>query len=153
MPTTKKESFIFTMMMCSFMVLFMSMYNVARIHGINEQFTMNVLKGLPLGILVAFIADWFLVGNIAKKIAFTIIKENDPIHKKAIIISTFMVMGMVLVMSLFGAVVGVGLSSMTLRVWMINIPLNLIVALPLQLLIAGPLVRLGFGKIFRKQMQ
>ncbi len=33
MPTNKRESLIFTIIMCFCMVLWMSIYNVARVHG------------------------------------------------------------------------------------------------------------------------
>lgn len=148
MPTNRKESFVFTLMMCSLMVLVMSLYNVARIHGVSENLILNTLKAFPLGFLVALLADWFLVGPLAKKLAFKFIKPEDAMIKKAIIISSCMVVGMVLIMSLFGAFMGVGLSSDLLLVWLINVPLNFIVAYPLQILVAGPLVRFSFSKIY-----
>ncbi len=148
MPKNKKESFVFTLMMCSLMVLVMSIYNVARIHGVSENLLIDTLKGFPLAFVVALAADWFLVGPLAKKLAFKFIKPEDAMIKKAIIISSCMVVGMVLVMSLFGSLMGVGLSANLLLVWLINIPLNFIVAYPLQILVAGPLVRFGFVRIY-----
>ena len=47
-----------------------------------------------------------------------------------------MVCGMVILMSLYGAVEQAGISEQTLMVWLTNIPKNFIAALPLQLLIA-----------------
>ena len=148
MPRNKKESLVFTTMMCAVMVLCMSAYNVARIHGIGEHYLRNVLFGFPLGFAVAYAADWFVVGPVAKKIAYKFIKDEDPIIKKVLIISSCMVTSMLIIMFLFGAVMGVGISALTLKVWMINIPLNFIVALPLQIVVAGPLVRFGFTKIY-----
>jgi len=148
MPKNKKESFVFTLMMCSLMVFVMSLYNVTRIHGVSNSLLIDALKGFPLGFIVALVADWFLVGPLAKKIAFKFIKPDDPMLKKAITISSCMVVGMVFIMSLFGAIMGVGLSSDLLIIWLVNIPLNFIVAYPLQIVLVGPLVRFGFSKIY-----
>lgn len=148
MPVNKKESLVFSLMMCGFMVFFMSIYNVVRIYGVTELLIQQVWMGFPLGFVVAFIADWFFVGPFAKKIAYRYLKQEDPIWKKVVLISTSMVTGMVLVMSLYGAILGVGLSSKTLVVWLMNIPFNFIVALPLQIGLAGPIVRLVFRSIF-----
>ncbi len=147
MPKNKKESFIFTLMMCTIMVLVMSFYNVIRIHGMTEHVMLDTIKSFPLAFVIAFTADWVIVGHIAKRVAFRIIKPEDPMIKKAIIISSFMVIGMVIIMSLFGAFMCSGFSMNIFAVWMMNIPMNFIVAYPLQILIAGPIVRFGFGKI------
>jgi hypothetical protein len=149
MPKNKKESFVFTIMMCSMMVLVMSAYNALRIHGQSHMFFKSVLIGFPLGFAVAFLADWFVVGPLAKKIAFMFIQKEDTLRKKGMIISICMVTGMVIVMSLFGAVMGVGISQSTFKIWLINMPMNFVVALPLQLLLVGPAVRRGFSKLYR----
>lgn len=148
MPVNKRESMIFTLLMCAFMVFIMSAYNVVRIHGLNSELMKTTWLGFPLAYVVALISDWFIVGPIAKKVAFKIIGLNAPTWKKVVAISTCMVTGMVLIMSLFGSIVGAGLSSQTLIIWLYNIPANFILALPLQMLIAGPVVRIIFRKAF-----
>lgn len=148
MPVNKKESLVFSLMMCGFMVFFMSIYNVVRIYGTTDLWFQKAWMGFPIAFIVAFIADWYIVGPLAKKLAYRFIKHDDPIWKKVVLISTSMVTGMVLVMSLYGAILGVGLSSKTLVVWLMNIPFNFIVALPLQMGLAGPVVRLVFRSIF-----
>ncbi len=148
MPINKRESMIFTVLMCAFMVFFMSVYNVARIHGLNSELMKMAWLGFPLAFVIALFSDLLIVGPIAKNIAFKIIGVNSPTWKKVIVISTCMVSGMVLLMSLFGAIVGVGFSSKTLMIWLYNIPANFIVALPLQMIIAGPFVRLVFRRAF-----
>ncbi len=67
-------------------------------------------------------------------------------------ISFFMVVGMVIFMSLYGAVEQAGISEQTLMVWLTNIPKNFIAALPLQLLIAGPFIRSVFKILFTRQI-
>ncbi|AIY83021.1 MAG: DUF2798 domain-containing protein [Clostridium baratii] len=151
MPTTKKESLIFTIMMCAFMVFCMSVYNVS-LHsgGFSKQVIIDSLIGFPLTFIVAMVCDWFIVSRPAKAIAFRFIKEEDKQIKIAILISLFMVCGMVLCMSMFGALHNVGLTSDLPLAYITAIGMNFIVALPLQLLIAGPIVRFIFGKVFNK---
>lgn len=132
------------------MVYVMTVYNMARLQGFSLESFKSAWMGFPLAYLIAFIADCFLVGPQAKKLAFTFLKPQAATWQKVITISSCMVSGMVIVMSLFGAIHAVGLSSEIFIVWLYNIPANFIVALPLQLLIAGPTVRFVFRKAFPK---
>lgn len=150
MPQNKRESLIFTVLMCFTMVFWMSMYNVTLLQG---GFSMNVLKdawlGFPFAYVVAMCFDWFLFSKIAKSFAFRyLVKPESSMIQKAISVSVCMVVPMVIVMSFYGAVeacVHTGAWNTIPKLWMYNIPKNFIMALPFQLLIAGPLVR----KVFR----
>ena len=59
-----------------------------------------------------------------------------------------MVVGMVLLMSMYGAIVAVGFNSTALKIYPLCIARNFIVALPLNLLIVSPLVRMSFNRLF-----
>jgi hypothetical protein len=130
------------------MVFVMSVYNMIRIHGFNLEVIATAWLGFPLAFTVAMIGDCFIAGPLAKKVAFKIVSPTAPKWQIVTAISGSMVTGMVLIMSLFGALVGVGFTSFLWLAWLYNIPANFVVALPLQLLIAGPLVRLCFRKLF-----
>ena len=144
MPTNKKEGIIFTTIMCSMMVLGMSMYNLL----LHDNFGLvTLLAGLVPGFVVAFILDVFVVGVIAKKIAFQL-----PINKKSkvqliLTISSLMVLGMVTFMSLFGVLMEGGIPDNLWAAYSEAWRMNVIVALPLQLLIVGPVSRTTLGKI------
>lgn len=153
MPQNKRESFVFTVMMCFVMVLVMSIYNTAMAFGgISGQSIQAAWLGFPIAYGVAMACDWFLVSNSAKKFAFRYwVNPQDSQLRKALCISCAMVIPMVILMSLYGTIehsLHTGQWDMLLQHWVRNIGLNVIVALPLQLLIAGPLVRKGFAKIF-----
>ncbi|GAA0070991.1 DUF2798 domain-containing protein [Clostridium sardiniense] len=151
MPTTKKESLVFTIIMCAFMVLCMSIYNVSIYSGgFSKDVIIESLIGFPLTFIVAMICDWFIVSKPAKSLAFKFIKEGDKQIKIAILISVFMVCGMVLCMSMFGALHNIELISDLPSAYIRALGMNFIVALPLQLLIAGPIIRFVFNKIFNK---
>ena len=153
MPQNKRESLIFTVMMCFFMVFFMSIYNVACHHGaLNLEIVKDAWIGFPIAYCFAMCCDWFLVSGLAKKFAFTyLVKPEDSVLKKVICVSCSMVVPMVIIMSMYGAVEGCvrsGAWSQLLMIWMTNIPKNFIMALPFQLLVAGPLVRFVFRTAF-----
>ena len=147
MPQNKRESLIFTVMMCFFMVFFMSIYNVACHHGaLNLEIVKDAWIGFPIAYCFAMCCDWFLVSGLAKGFAFRfLVKPESEPFKKAIAVSCCMVVPMVIIMSFYGAMEaivsgGAGWNQLLL-IWITNIPRNFIMALPLQLLIAGPFIR------------
>lgn len=153
MPQNKRESLIFTFMMCFVMVFVMSIYNVSVfMGGMSGQVIREAWLGFPLAYVVAMALDWFIISHMAKKVAFTfLIKSHHGRGMIAVIVSCCMVMPMVIVMSLYGAAeacVRFGGFHQLINIWGRNILINVIVALPLQLLIAGPLVRIFFRRIF-----
>lgn len=153
MPINKKESLIFTILMCFTMVLWMSIYNVALHTGeLSIQVLQDAWIGFPFAFIFAMLLDLFLVSNLAKRFAFRfLVQPEDRDLHKILAISICMVIMMVLFMSFYGALeacVKSGVWSAVGPVWLSNIPKNFIMALPLQLLIAGPCVRYVFRKHF-----
>ena len=67
MSTNKRESLIFTFIMCFAMVFWMSIYNVALHQG---ALTMGAVTqawlGFPVAYVFAMCCDWFLVSKLAK---------------------------------------------------------------------------------------
>ncbi|MGB4657858.1 MAG: DUF2798 domain-containing protein [Mobilitalea sp.] len=153
MPQNKRESLIFSLMMCFFMVLWMSIYNVSlhlgelSLLGLKEAWL-----GFPIAFTVALCCDLFFVSRFAKGFAFHyLIKPESSNTKKAIIISCCMVIPMVFIMSFYGAIEVCIRSREWNRLalyWFMNLPKNFIMALPLQLIIAGPMIRRSFRALF-----
>lgn len=153
MPQNKRESLIYSVIMCFVMVLWMSIYNVSLHHGtLNLDTVRAAWMGFPIAYVFAFICDWFLVAGVAKRVAFRwFVKPDSPVLHKVVAISSCMVIPMVILMSLYGALeacVSTGSWAALPLIWLTNIPKNLIMALPFQLLIAGNLVRLVFRRLF-----
>ena len=60
MPQNKRESLIFTVMMCFFMVFFMSIYNVACHHGaLNLEIVKDAWIGFPTALPCAVTGFWY----------------------------------------------------------------------------------------------
>ncbi|MGI6256287.1 MAG: DUF2798 domain-containing protein [Acutalibacter sp.] len=154
MPQNKRESLIYTVLMCFTMVLWMSVYNVAMLHGeLSFSVVQSAWLGFPIAYVFAMCCDWFLVSKLAKGFAFRFLVTpgvSSP-RKMVIAVSCCMVVPMVVIMSLYGAVEAAshsGAWASIPMIWLTNIPKNFIMALPFQLIIAGPLVRFVFRKAF-----
>ena len=153
MPRNKRESFIYSVIMCFTMVLWMSMYNVTLHMGhLSLETIREGWIGFPFAFVYAFLFDWFIVSGPAKGIAFRyFVSPESSTLRKVITMSCCMVVPMVFVMSLYGgleACVKSGAWSQLLIIWLTNIPKNIIMALPFQLIVAGPLVRRVFRTAF-----
>lgn len=150
MGQTKFQRFIFTLMMCFSMVLGMTIYNMLLNEGWSDQFLSHLLREFWLGFFIALLLDIFVVAKIAKPIAFKMLRptENTKPIKIIIAISSCMVIGMVLCMSLYGSVIAMGFTSDAFKIYPLVILRNFVVALPLNLLIVSPLVRTIFLNAF-----
>ena len=93
MPQNKRESLIYSVMMCFTMVLWMSMYNVTlHMGGFSTEVLREGWLGFPIAVVFAFCMDWFVVSGPAKGVAFRFFVNRDSsVLKKVIVISTCMV--------------------------------------------------------------
>ncbi|SEM55201.1 hypothetical protein SAMN04488688_114129 [Paenibacillus sp. cl141a] len=156
LPATKKENVYFGLMMCMGMVIMMTTYNLFTNGLIGKISFMAILLQLVLGFVIAFLLESFVVGPIAKKIVFSLLR-NKPSKILMIVMMAFcMVIGMVTFMSMYGLASsyyanGLGGESLLGSYFSIFLK-NFVFALPLQLLIVGPTVRFLYGKIKANQM-
>ncbi|WP_438444087.1 DUF2798 domain-containing protein [Gorillibacterium sp. sgz5001074] len=148
MGKNKKESFVFTTIMCFLMVLVMSFYNIALFGGFSDTFIRQFMTGFFPALAAALLLDLFVVGKAAKGLAHRLLRPSDPLIKKILLISFFMVCGMAACMSLFGTVAHYGFAPESLRHYPRTFGLNFIFALPLQFLVVGPVTRLLFTRIY-----
>ncbi|WP_379136322.1 DUF2798 domain-containing protein [Paenibacillus sp. sgz500958] len=149
MGRNKKEALVFTSIMCFFMVLVMCFYNVILVQGLSGSVFKEVGIAILPALAIALILDVFVVGKVAKGLAHKLIKATDPVIRKVLTISFFMVSGMALCMSLFGSLMHYGFSSDALSRWLPTFGINFIFALPLQMLLVGPLTRFLFIRIYQ----
>lgn len=155
MPTNKRESLIFTIIMCGLMVFGMSVYNVARVHGweLNLGIIAEAWIGFPPAYVVAMLLDVFIASRFAKWFAFRFLVtpgKSSPLAM-TLAVSTMMVFPMVLFMSLYGALEATthtGAVNLIPMIWLGNIPYNFVAALPWNLVIAGPIARFVFRRAF-----
>lgn len=144
----KQEQLVFTTLTCACMVLGMSIYNVLLLKGFTSTVWIDVIIGFIPAFIVGLLLDIFVVGKLSKSVVTKVVKQGDPLIKKILFMSFFMVTGMVLLMSLYGAIMNVGVSTELPSAYVKGVGFNFIAALPLQLIIVGPAVRLIFSKIY-----
>ena len=101
MPRNKRESLIYTVLMCFTMVLWMSIYNVTLHMGaLNLTTIREAWIGFPIAYVFAMCMDWFVVSGPAKGFAFRfLVKPESPVLHKVIAVSCSMVVPMVIINS------------------------------------------------------
>lgn len=142
MPRNFKEAMLFTLLMCSMMVLGMSVWNLYLV----GQFSWSHLAlGFLPGFVTAFLLDVLIVGPLVKGLAFKLLKDHHKRWQKIAVISGGMVLLMVTFMSLYGLLFnGVAISWTSYSgAWLSNF----IMALPLNFILVGPLARFILGRL------
>ena len=153
MPKTKFQGIIFTMMMVFAMVFVMTVYNISIETGGLQYATFEqaILDMWPVYIF-AFIIENFIVGRLAKKLAFRIVspKEDKPIFV-ILATSSFMVCLMAPTMSMFTTIIHHGFVIDLLVLWLTALFKNFLMALCIQTFFVGPLIRLIFRSLFKRE--
>jgi hypothetical protein len=155
LPTNKKESLQFGIIMCCGMVAVMSIYNMWMNGGIGHLTGADIAIEVGLGFVVALLLDLYIAGPLAKKVTLALPFTQSNKVAFVLCMSTSMIIGMVFFMSMFGLVLSyfhhsIGENSIVVAYSTIFAK-NFILALPLQLLIMGPLVRFIFVKFVKKE--
>ena len=85
MPQNKRESLIYTFIMCFMMVFWMSIYNVSlHMGGLSMESIKAGWLGFPIAYIFAMCCDWFFVSKIAKGFAFKyLVKTRQLCFKKS----------------------------------------------------------------------
>ena len=149
MPKNKFQDFIFTVIMASVMVYGMVVYNVAlNTGGVSGQTFLSALHELPIMIPVAFVLEFFIVGKIARYLAFKVMKPTDRPQFITYAISICICCIMCPTMSLVATILFKTPSFGTwVQTWGMNFPM----AICYQMFYCGPLVRLIFRLIFERK--
>lgn len=149
MPKNKFEDAIFTIIMATIMVYGMVVYNVALNTGSVEGITFYLaLKELPIMVPIAFILEFFIVGRIARKLAFTVMTPEDKPQFITYAISICICCIMCPVMSLIATFL---FKEPSFGTWAKTFAMNFPMAICWQMFYCGPLVRLIFRLIFREK--
>lgn len=155
MPKNKFQDVIFTIMMVFVMVYAMVCYNISlNIGGMSNKVFLMAFHEMPIMGPIAFIVEFFLVGWLAKKIAFSMVKPgiDKPIFI-ILMISSITVWLMCPIMSFFATLLFKNAGSEFVAVWFQTTVLNFPMAFFWQIFFAGPLVRKIFGLIFRDKTE
>lgn len=128
MPKNKFQDVIFTLIMVVVMVYAMVIYNISLDTGkLTNQVFLMAFGELPIMGIVAFFLELFIVGPLAKKLAFRLVQPGmDKMIFIVLAISAITVCLMCPLMSLAAAVLFKGgLQPELLSVWIQTAALNL----------------------------
>ncbi len=150
MPKNKFEDVIFTAIMATIMVYGMIVYNVALNTGGVQGITfLLALHEMPIMVPIAFVLEFFVVGKLAKMLAFTVMKPTDRPAFITYAISICICCIMCPIMSLIATILFK--DTHTFGTWIQTWGMNFPMAILYQMFYCGPLVRLIFRTIFRKK--
>ena len=150
MPKTKFEDAIYTIIMATIMVYGMIVYNVAlNTGGVSGQTFLLATHEMIIMVPVAFILEFFIVGKIAQKLAFTVMKPTDRPQFITYAISICICCIMCPIMSLVATILFK--DQHTFGTWIQTWAMNFPMAICWQMFYCGPLVRLIFRAIFRRK--
>lgn len=150
MPENKFQDVIFTLIMATVMVYGMIVYNVAlNTGGVTGMTFLMALHEMPIMVPIAFVLEFFVVGGLAKKLAFTVMRPTDRPQFITYAISICICCIMCPVMSLIATFLFKDTKTfgMWIQTWAMNFPM----AILYQLFYCGPFVRFIFRTIFRKK--
>lgn len=150
MPENKLQDVVLTAIMATVMVYGMIVYNVAlNTGGVTGKTFFLALHEMPIMVPVAFVLEFFIVGKLARKLAFTVMKPDDRPQFITYAISVCICCIMCPVMSLIATILFK--DTKTFGTWIQTWAMNFPMAILYQMFYCGPLVRLVFRCIFRKR--
>ena len=151
MPKNKFQDVVLTAIMATIMVYGMVVYNVAlATGGLTAESFLLALYELPIMVPIAFVLEFFAVGKIAKKLAFTVMRPTDRPQFITYAISLMIVCIMCPIMSLVATVL---FKEPSFGTWVHTFGCNFPMALCWQMFYCGPLARFLFRHIFRRGKQ
>lgn len=152
MPKNKFQDAVFTLIMAAVMVYGMIVYNVAlNMGGVSGQTFLIALNEIPIMVPIAFVLEFFVVGKLARRLAFSVMRPNDRPQFITYAISICICCIMCPIMSLIATLLFKETKSFAvwIQTWAMNFPM----AMLYQLFYCGPLVRLIFRTIFREKKE
>ena len=152
MPKNKFQDVVLTAIMATIMVYGMVVYNVAlATGGLTAESFLLALHELPIMVPIAFVLEFFAVGKIARRLAFTVMRPTDGPQFITYAISICICCILCPLMSLVAT--SLFKDTKTFATWVQTWAMNVPMAICYQMFYCGPLVRLIFRAIFREKQQ
>lgn len=147
MPKNKFQDVVFTAIMATVMVYGMIVYNVAlNTGGVSGITFLAALHEMPIMVPIAFILEFFVVGKLAGKLTFTVMRPDDRPQFITYAISICICCIMCPVMSLIATLLFK--ETKTFGTWVQTWGMNFPMAILYQMFYCGPFVRFIFRLLF-----
>lgn len=151
MPKTKFQDVVYTAIMAILMVYGMIVYNVAlATGGVTNATFLAAFHELYIMAPIAFVLEFFVVGKLAPRLAFRVLRPTDRPGFITFGISFCICCIMCPTMSLIATFL---FKTPSLGTWIQTWGLNFPAALMWSLCYCGPLTRLIFRTIFRERQE
>ena len=150
MPKSKVQNVLFTIVMAFVMVYAMVCYNISIDKGgMSNQIFLLAFYEMPIMWPAAFILEFFVVGKLARRLAFTVMRPDDRPQFITYAISICICCIMCPTMSLIATILFKDTKDFGtwIQSWAMNFPM----AILYQMFYCGPLVRFIFRMIFEKR--
>ncbi|AGY80828.1 MAG: DUF2798 domain-containing protein [Carnobacterium inhibens] len=151
MPHNAKEGMLYGLIICTITVIIMSTVNIGLEFGkLDTEVFLIILKSFPIILIIAMLLEVLVIGRIAEKLVHTFSDDTDGFNAKILFTIFFTVIGMSLIMTVIGGMLGKGISLDSfgsLSHW----PRNFSIALFCELLIAQPPARFVMKKLHLRQ--
>ena len=146
---SKLQNVVFTLMMSFLMVYAMICYNISmNIGGMTNQVFLMAFHEMIIMWPAAFILEFFLVDNLAHKLAFCMVTPQDRPIVITLAISIMIIAIMCPIMSFIATLLFKNAGKEFVAVWLQTTFLNFPVAFFWQLMYCGPFIRFLFRKLF-----
>ncbi|MBQ1802186.1 MAG: DUF2798 domain-containing protein [Lachnobacterium sp.] len=146
MPKTKLQDIFFTALMAFVMVYAMICYNISlEKSGLSNDVFLIAFHEIIIMWPIAFVLEFFLVGKLAKALAFKFVSPEDKPIFILLAISSMIVCLMCPIMSLIATILFKHAGVQFIAVWLQTSVFNFPMAVFWQIFFAGPLVRWIFN--------
>ena len=152
LPRNSKEGALYGSIIVTLTVLLMAPLNIGLMFGkFDGEVMLMILKMVPLFWVLAMIIEPVLIGRIAEKLVTVFTKPTDSFNAKILYRILFTVLGMSMIMTLIGEVIGNGFSAVTVTNFLTNWPRNFVIVLVAESLVIQPIARFAMVKLHASQ--
>jgi hypothetical protein len=154
LPRNRKEGLLYGTIISTLTVLFMTSLNIILAVGeFNQEVVLAILKTLPMIWVIVMIIEPVVIGRIAEKLVSKFTQPTDSFNAKILFRILFTVLGMSMVMTIIGDIVGNGFHSELGSHFITNWPRNFLIVLIAESVVIQPIARFAMVKLHAVQDQ
>lgn len=153
LPHNQKEGFLYGSIIAIISVIFMLFINIGSEFGtINRNIIIIILKLIPIFWVIALLLESLIIGRIASKLVEKFSEPSDSFNAKILFNILFCVLGMSIVLTIIGGMIGSGkISLVPFKTFFLHWPRNFCAAFWCEILLAQPIARFTMKKIHKKK--
>lgn len=152
LPRNGKEGLLYGTIISTLTVIFMTSLMVILSAGeFNGEVAFAILKTLPIIWIIVMIIEPALIGRMAEALTAKFTQPTDSFNAKILFRIVFTVIGMSVIMTFVGDIVGNGFHPEIFSNWLQNWPRNFVIVLLAESLVIQPIARFAMVKLHDSQ--